>query len=88
MKRQKYPEGKFMATVKIGPEGQIVIPKEVRDIFGIECGDSLILLADKKRGIALDKYNVLKPVMDAIFAAQGDADDTENEAAEDEDDYE
>lgn len=42
-----------MATVKIGPKGQIVIPKEARDMFGFQAGDSLLLLADKTQGIAL-----------------------------------
>ena len=28
-------QDKFMATVRIGPKGQIVIPKEVRDMFGL-----------------------------------------------------
>ena len=27
---EKFPEGKFMATVKLGAKGQIVIPKEAR----------------------------------------------------------
>ena len=36
----KIPEGKFIATVKVGEKGQIVIPKGARDIFGIEPGDT------------------------------------------------
>ena len=48
MKRNKY-----MGISKVGEKGQIVIPKEVRDIFGINPGDSLIVLADPKKGIAL-----------------------------------
>ena len=46
-------QDKFMTTVRIGPKGQIVIPKEVRAMFGLAPGDSLILLADRERGIAL-----------------------------------
>ena len=36
----------FMSSVKIGPKGQIVIPKEARAMFGLEPGDTLVLLAD------------------------------------------
>ena len=32
----KTPDGKFMGSVKIGSKGQIIIPKEVRDMFNIE----------------------------------------------------
>mgnify|MGYP002435044028 FL=1 len=46
---------KYMGISKVGEKGQIVIPKEVRDIFGINPGDSLIVLADSKKGIALVK---------------------------------
>lgn len=38
------PKGKFIATVKVGEKGQIVIPKGVRDIFGIRPGDTLLML--------------------------------------------
>ena len=30
-----FPEGKYAWTVKVGEKGQIVIPKEARDVFGI-----------------------------------------------------
>lgn len=45
-----FPEGKYMTTVKVGPKGQIVIPAEVREMFGIEPGDQLLLLADTEQG--------------------------------------
>lgn len=67
----KSPKGdKFMATVKVGPKGQIVIPKEVRDMFGIAPGDSMVILADAKRGIALERQSFLTKVADAIFAGK------------------
>ena len=49
----KMPADKFMSSVKVGEKGQIVIPKEVREMFNIEPCDMLLLLADKERGIAI-----------------------------------
>ena len=67
--KKKGPEGEFMATVKVGPKGQIVIPKEVREMFGIESGDSLVLLADVQRGIALNRMSVLGGLVEKIMRA-------------------
>lgn len=62
----------FIATVKIGPKGQIVIPKEVREMFGLESGDSLVLLADKSRGIALQRAECLNEIVQQIVENAGD----------------
>ena len=64
---KKMPAGKFMAPVKVGPKGQIVIPKEVRDMFGIEPGDTLLLLADQKQGIAMQQMSLVNTIVNAIF---------------------
>ena len=56
-----------MTTVRIGPKGQIVIPKEVRAMFGLEPGDSLILLADRERGIALQSSRYYDSFVRAVF---------------------
>ncbi|MHB1252699.1 MAG: AbrB/MazE/SpoVT family DNA-binding domain-containing protein [Candidatus Humimicrobiaceae bacterium] len=48
------------STVKVGERGQIVIPKETRDMFSIKPGDSLVLIANKKRGIVIVKSEKLK----------------------------
>ena len=64
---------KFMSTVKVGPKGQIVIPKEIRDMFAIEPGDSLVIMADARRGIAIERQSFLTKVADAIFAGKGQA---------------
>ena len=37
-------ENKFLWTAKVGDKGQIVIPKEARDVFDIKSGDTLLLL--------------------------------------------
>ena len=49
----KKPEGKFAWAVKVGEKGQFVIPKEARDLFDIKPGDTLLLLGDIERGIAI-----------------------------------
>lgn len=69
MKKTKQ-DGKFMGSVKVGPKGQIVIPKEVRDMFGIVPGNTLVLLADREKGIALEGYDVFQKIADAIFAGK------------------
>ena len=49
----KAPEGKYAWTATVGEKGQIVIPKQARDVFGIKPGDTLLLLGDEARGIAI-----------------------------------
>lgn len=59
----------FMSSVRLGPKGQIVIPKEARAMFGLETGDTLVLLADKKKGIALQTTDKLNPLLRKAFNA-------------------
>ena len=61
----------FMSTLKVGPKGQIVIPKEIRDMFQIKPGDNLIIMAASRKGIALHRQNVLEKMAQAIFEGQG-----------------
>ncbi len=69
--KMKKKDKNFMSTVKVGQKGQIVIPKEIREMFDIDYGDSLIIMADRDRGIAIQKANVLSQIADAIFAGKG-----------------
>ena len=69
----------YMSSVKLGPKGQIVIPKEARDMFGLQPGDTLVLLADKKKGLALQTAEKLNPMLRKVFAALPDGEDEEAE---------
>lgn len=71
----KTPKGKFLSTVKVGEKGQIVIPKPARDMFSIKSGDTVLLLADEDRGIAIVSNDVYMNFAEAIFAAQDRKDD-------------
>lgn len=64
----KVPEGKYAWTVKVGEKGQFVIPKEARDIFGIQPGDTLLVLGDKKKGIAIPPQNLFSKLAEHIFS--------------------
>lgn len=61
------PVGRFAWTVKVGEKGQIVIPKEARDLFDINPGDTLILLGDVMQGIAIPPKNMFRTLAAAIF---------------------
>jgi len=50
----------LFGSVKVGERGQIVIPKEAREIFDIKQGDILLVLGDVERGLALVKADVLQ----------------------------
>ncbi|MGM9521260.1 MAG: AbrB/MazE/SpoVT family DNA-binding domain-containing protein [Oscillospiraceae bacterium] len=73
MKAPKKDSAPFMSSVKVGPKGQIVIPKEARDMFGIEPGDTLILLAHPKKGIAVERPSFFAKLADAIFTNKAEA---------------
>ena len=53
MTRFEPRDGKYAWSVTVGAKGQIVIPKEAREVFGIQPGDTLLLLGDTERGIAI-----------------------------------
>lgn len=57
----------IFGTVKVGEKGQIVIPKEARKQFHINPGDTLILVGDDTKGLAIptDK-NAIEGMMRAL----------------------
>jgi len=74
MSKEKKPT-KFVGISRVGEKGQIVIPKEARDMFGIAPGDSMVFLCDSKRGIAIVKASVLESVADGIFKPESGEED-------------
>ena len=60
-------KNKYIGISKVGEKGQIVIPKEAREMFGIKPGDSLVILCDKKKGIAILKSDVVESSIDDII---------------------
>ena len=70
-------QDKFIWTTKITSKGQIVIPKQAREVFGFKDGDTLILLGDKSKGIAIAKYDDYLKFAEEIFKLKND-DDKDN----------
>ena len=68
----KKPKGKYAWTATVGEKGQIVIPKQARDIFGIKPGDTLVLLGDEKKGIAIPPKSAFSQFAAAIFETQAE----------------
>jgi len=57
-------DGRYIfGVVKVGDKGQIVIPKDARQVYGIKPGDALIMLGDE-RGIALLKTEIFQSAID------------------------
>lgn len=55
------PQGKHLFdSVTVGDRGQIVIPKRARELFKIEAGDTLIIVGDEERGLAIVPKNYMK----------------------------
>ena len=54
-------------TVKVGERGQIVIPKDARALFGIQPGDTLLLLGDEKSGIIVTRPEVVSDMAQRVF---------------------
>ncbi|WP_292366115.1 MULTISPECIES: AbrB/MazE/SpoVT family DNA-binding domain-containing protein [unclassified Methanoculleus] len=60
----------IFGTVKVGERGQIVIPKEAREIFDIKPGDTLMVLGNEGHGLVIvkaDKFRRIAERMLRIF---------------------
>lgn len=56
---KRLEKDRFIISVKVGPKGQITIPKKARERFNIQIGDTLRCRGDKERGIALVKADAV-----------------------------
>ena len=54
----KNKDDRFIVSVKVGPKGQITIPKEAREMFDIKEGDTIMVMGDKQKGLALLKADL------------------------------
>ena len=60
----KKSNDRFIVSVKVGPKGQITIPVEARQMFDIKEGETLMVMGDKKRGIAILKADEFYSLME------------------------
>ena len=63
---------KYIGICRVGEKGQIVIPKEARNMFGIVPGDSVVVLCDKEKGMALVKADAIEEFTDEILKGLND----------------
>ena len=58
---------RVFGTAKVGDRGQIVIPKEAREFFGISPGDTLLILGKSETGLIVTKPETLNDLANQIF---------------------
>lgn len=61
------PKGKYAWMVKLGEKGQFVIPKEARDKFDFQPGQTILVLADEERGLAIPTKAMAENMFAHIF---------------------
>lgn len=59
---------RVFGTAKVGDRGQIVIPKEARELFQIQPGDTLLILGDVETGLIVSRPEVLNSLADEILS--------------------
>lgn len=58
---------RVFGTAKVGDRGQIVIPKEARELFNIQPGDTLLILGEEDTGLIVSRPEVLSSIANKIF---------------------
>ena len=63
----KHKQQRVFGTAKVGDRGQIVIPKEARELFGIKPGDTLLILGETDTGLIVSRPEVLNDLASEIL---------------------
>ena len=58
---------RVFGTAKVGDRGQIVIPKEARELFGIKPGDTLLILGEEDTGLIVSRPELLSSIANQLF---------------------
>ena len=60
---------RVFGTAKVGARGQIVIPKEARELFKIRPGDTLLILGEEETGLIVSRPEILSDIANQVFAS-------------------
>ena len=63
----KNRQQRVFGTAKVGDRGQIVIPKEAREMFGIQPGDTLLIVGETDAGIIVSRPEALNELADKLL---------------------
>lgn len=59
---------RVFGTAKVGDRGQIVIPKEARELFQIKPGDTLLILGEADTGLIVTRPEVLNDLANELLS--------------------
>ena len=58
---------RVFGTAKVGERGQIVIPKEARELFGIKPGDTLLIVGESETGLIVSRPDLLNHIANTLL---------------------
>ena len=58
---------RVFGTARVGDRGQIVIPKEARELFDIDPGDTLLVLGDRETGLVISRPELLNDLAEQLL---------------------
>lgn len=61
---------RVFGTAKVGDRGQIVIPKEARELFHIRPGDTLLIIGEENKGLIVSRPELLRDLANQIFDSE------------------